>query len=127
MSKRARTLSVLLVAAIVAVVGIFSLVREDGMTPYVDFDQARIAQRGVQILGQIVHDEVRSDTTGLTFRIADTLGDTMLVVYSDKIPANFTSATSVVCIGRYQEGIFQAERILVKCPSKYDSAGQSTR
>ncbi|MDH4223841.1 MAG: cytochrome c maturation protein CcmE [candidate division Zixibacteria bacterium] len=34
-------------------------------------------------------------------------------------PANFEQATSIVVIGMYRDGIFIADQVLVKCPSKY--------
>jgi cytochrome c-type biogenesis protein CcmE len=34
-------------------------------------------------------------------------------------PANFEDAVSIVAIGRYENGVFAAEKLLVKCPSKY--------
>ena len=41
------------------------------------------------------------------------------VAYRDVKPANFEDAVSIVAIGQYQDGTFQAEKLLVKCPSKY--------
>jgi cytochrome c-type biogenesis protein CcmE len=34
-------------------------------------------------------------------------------------PGNFNEATQVVAIGRYRDGVLEAEKLLVKCPSKY--------
>ena len=41
------------------------------------------------------------------------------VSYTDVKPANFEDAVSIVAIGRYDKGVFAAEKLLVKCPSKY--------
>ncbi len=41
------------------------------------------------------------------------------IAYQDVKPANFEDAVSIVAIGRYQAGKFDAEKLLVKCPSKY--------
>jgi cytochrome c-type biogenesis protein CcmE len=41
------------------------------------------------------------------------------VSYTDVKPANFEDAVSIVAIGRYENGVFAAEKLLVKCPSKY--------
>jgi cytochrome c-type biogenesis protein CcmE len=53
----------------------------------------------------------------------------MLVEYSGTKPGNFEQADKVVLIGRYQNGIFSADQLLVKCPSKYQgtSAADSTQ
>lgn len=43
------------------------------------------------------------------------------VVYTRPKPANFEQAVSLVAIGRYDvtKGVFLADDMLVKCPSKY--------
>ena len=41
------------------------------------------------------------------------------VTYTDVKPANFEDAVSIVAIGRYENEKFKAEKLLVKCPSKY--------
>jgi cytochrome c-type biogenesis protein CcmE len=46
------------------------------------------------------------------------------VVYRGIKPANFRDALSIVAIGRYESGALHAEKLLVKCPSKYQ--GQET-
>jgi len=51
----------------------------------------------------------------------------MPVVYHGVIPGNFDQATMVVAIGRYQEGRFLAEQLLVKCPSKYQAEAEKQK
>jgi cytochrome c-type biogenesis protein CcmE len=46
----------------------------------------------------------------------------MAVVYGGIRPANFKDAISIVAIGRYRAGRIDAEKLLVKCPSKYQGA-----
>ena len=46
----------------------------------------------------------------------------MPVVYRGIQPGNFKDAISIVAIGRYQDGRIEAEKLLVKCPSKYQGA-----
>jgi cytochrome c-type biogenesis protein CcmE len=45
----------------------------------------------------------------------------MRVRYHGLKPANFEEAISIVAIGRYDgsEKVFVADKLLVKCPSKY--------
>src|SRR5207245_467585 len=45
--------------------------------------------------------------------------DRVTVVYGQPKPENFDSATNVEAQGRYQDGVFHADSLLVKCPSKY--------
>jgi cytochrome c-type biogenesis protein CcmE len=46
----------------------------------------------------------------------------MAVAYGGVRPANFKDAISIVAIGRYRDGRIEAEKLLVKCPSKYQGA-----
>ena len=43
---------------------------------------------------------------------------------SGVIPGNFDQAVSIVAIGRYQDDHFEAEQLLVKCPSKYQAEAE---
>lgn len=55
-----------------------------------------------------------------SFYMKDEKGNIMKVMYHGTIPNNFESSTSVVCTGKYHEGVFHATDILTKCPSKYE-------
>jgi len=43
----------------------------------------------------------------------------MTIVYPEPKPENFDTATKVEAIGRYENGVFRAQNLLVKCPSRY--------
>jgi cytochrome c-type biogenesis protein CcmE len=49
----------------------------------------------------------------------DDKGKEQLVQYNQPMPADFTRSEKVVVIGRYQNDSFIADKILLKCPSKY--------
>jgi cytochrome c-type biogenesis protein CcmE len=51
----------------------------------------------------------------------------MPVIYRGVIPGNFDQATSIVAIGRYQGDHFEAEQLLVKCPSKYQAEAEKAK
>lgn len=53
------------------------------------------------------------------FWAQDTLGTVRRVRYPDPMPINFEAAQKVVLIGYAQDSLFIAEKILMKCPSKY--------
>lgn len=92
------------------------------MTPYVSFDEARASKRTVQVMGALEKGTSRYDieTKTLHFTLVDEKTRIALpVAYRDVKPANFEEAVSIVAIGRFQNGAFQAEKLLVKCPSKY--------
>lgn len=55
-----------------------------------------------------------------TFYMQDTTGCTSLVNYYDPMPANFKSADRITVQGKYEGNAFVADKILMKCPSKYN-------
>jgi cytochrome c-type biogenesis protein CcmE len=111
-------------------IGVFAIVIFGGLgfwslkktaTPYVDFSRARSMQSNVQVLGKVNHDEAVYDgASGIfSFYISDENGDRLLVSFAGTKPGNFEQAESVVCVGKYADGKFVANNLLVKCPSKY--------
>jgi len=92
------------------------------MTPYVSFTEAKSSGRTVQVMGALQKGSTRYDTEKKTlfFTLVDPqTKDAIPVAYTDVKPANFEDAVSIVAIGRYQNETFTAEKLLVKCPSKY--------
>lgn len=92
------------------------------MTPYVSFDEAERSPRTVQVMGGLEKGSSRYDTSSKTlyFNLVDLESKKVLpVAYRDVKPANFEEAVSIVAIGKYRAGAFHAEKLLVKCPSKY--------
>lgn len=61
------------------------------------------------------------DKGNFTFTLTDDQGNMLPVVYHRVKPANFDQAVGVVAIGHYKDGYLQADQLLVKCPSKYES------
>jgi cytochrome c-type biogenesis protein CcmE len=94
------------------------------LTPYVDFEEAKITDATVQIIGKVVPGESLYDTTTCNFHftLKNPEGDILNVVFEGTKPANFEQATDVVAIGKYQDGKFLANQVLVKCPSKYQGS-----
>ena len=91
------------------------------LTPYVSFDVAMKTAGSVQVMGSLEKGSERYDGARqeLGFSIVDEHGRTLPVIYRGIKPANFRDALSIVAIGRYQGGALRAEKLLVKCPSKY--------
>ena len=94
------------------------------LTPYLSFEEARHAKGVVQVMGGLDKTSDRYDTTTerLSFDLVDEHGGRMPVIYGGIRPANFKDAISIVAIGRYNGGRIEAEKLLVKCPSKYQGA-----
>ena len=90
------------------------------LTPYVSIAEAKSTSSTVQVKGQRADDGTFDTVNNLfTFRLVDDHGEDITVVYDGAKPGNFEQATEVVCVGKYENGSFQANQILVKCPSKY--------
>lgn len=94
---------------------------------YVPLEQARTSTNQVQCIGKIDFNQVEYnvDERRLEFAIydveaVDTVNAPRLPVrYYGVVPGNFDQATSVVVKGKAEDGVFVADQILVKCPSKY--------
>ena len=104
---------------------------KDSMTPYVSYEKARDGNRIVQVAGGLEKGSSSyvSAQESLFFTLKDPKSsETLRVRYKGLKPANFEEAISIVAIGRYEEGAkeFHAEKLLVKCPSKYQGAEVKT-
>jgi len=99
---------------------------------YVSITGAKAATHSVQVIGNIDFDVVNfnTDDSRLEFAIYDaesdepTTAERMDVVYYGVVPGNFDQATSVVLIGKPEDTLFVADKMLVKCPSKYQGEGE---
>ena len=96
----------------------------NSLTPYVTFEQAKKTNGSVQVRGILAEGLVISLDGGkkIRFVLQDENGTTVPVIYSGAKPDNFEEATSIVAIGKYQDDQFLAEKLLVKCPSKYQGS-----
>jgi cytochrome c-type biogenesis protein CcmE len=100
---------------------------KETLTPYVSYQQARDVDRIVQVAGALEAGSSSYDgkEEALFFTLIDPeTKDTMRVRYKGLKPANFEEAISIVAIGRFEDGHqqFEADKLLVKCPSKYQGA-----
>lgn len=94
------------------------------LTPYLSFEDARRSEGIVQVMGGLDKESVRYDGAQgrLIFTLVEETGGRMEVSYRGTRPANFQDAISIVAIGQHAEGRIEAEKLLVKCPSKYQGA-----
>jgi cytochrome c-type biogenesis protein CcmE len=109
------------VVAIVGFVAFGAGAFKSNLTPYVSFQQARATKDAVQVAGKLVlgSDSFEEASSRLMFALQDDHGDVMRIAYKGLKPGNFHDATQVVAIGRFRGGVLEAEKLLVKCPSKY--------
>ncbi len=92
-------------------------------SPYVTVAQARTsAADNLHVAGDIVKESVHQDLANhtLTFDIKDQTGQ-VTVVYTGTPPQNMGEANKVVAEGGMKDGKFVSDKLLVKCPSKYES------
>ena len=90
---------------------------------YMNFAQAGETGSRAHVVGQWVEDQKsRYDPASnqFSFMMKDSEGEIMRVVYNNPKPPNFEDAESVVVEGKMNGDVFEAEHILVKCPSKYN-------
>lgn len=121
---------VLAVAVIIAalVFGAMSFVETN--VEYTDFRDAETSAKKVQVKGTWVQDrETHFDAEAgtFTFTMVDDFGKMEQVVYGGAKPNNFEIADAIVVKGRYRDGVFQAEDILTKCPSKYEGGPEAVQ
>jgi cytochrome c-type biogenesis protein CcmE len=94
---------------------------KSNLTPYVSFEEASRSGKKVQVAGGLVENSTKylDASEELRFDMVDEDGNTMTVHYNGVKPGNFEEAVQIVAVGSFTEGVFHAEQLLVKCPSKY--------
>jgi cytochrome c-type biogenesis protein CcmE len=95
----------------------------EDLTTYTDFGTARQhPQRTYHVVAEwIERNQSYYDAAkdAFWFRAQDSTGHAVWVRYPDPEPVGFATAQRVVLIGQMRDTIFEAEKILMKCPSKY--------
>jgi cytochrome c-type biogenesis protein CcmE len=102
---------------------------------YVSIAEARQTDKTVQVLGSIDFNDVRydADRSRLVFSITDGHdpshpgAERLKIIYQGVVPGNFEQATQVVVRGKMGTEGFMAEKLLVKCPSKYQGADNNSK
>jgi cytochrome c-type biogenesis protein CcmE len=104
---------------------------KSSMTPYVSYQQARQGDRIVQVAGALEKgsSSYAEANESLYFTLKEPkTSENLRVRFQGVKPGNFEDAISIVAIGRYDEKTkeFEAQKLLVKCPSKYQGAEVKT-
>lgn len=75
----------------------------------------------VSVMGNVTSGSVEHYPTNktLTFTLEKN-GASIPVVYEGTVPANFGQGIQVVAKGTYDGEVMRAEKLIVKCPSKYE-------
>ena len=117
----------------VIAIAIFMIISTAGdASSYVTFKEAQeMAKSGrsnsIHVVGELTKDN-NGNITGL-FPSADKLSFSFIMIddnqekqqvfYNEPMPTDFTKSEKVVVIGSYKDDVFVADKILLKCPSKY--------
>ena len=99
---------------------------------YVNFQQAKeLASTGedkkIHVVGTLKKDqddnivgiEKGPDMLSFSFTMVDNNQQEQKVIFNEPMPADFMRSEQVVVVGSYKNDIFLANKILMKCPSKY--------
>ncbi len=124
---------IIAIATIALAIGIIISSAGDA-SMYVSFKEAReLAAEGksskVHVVGRLKKDAQGHivgmqynpvmDPNFFSFVLVDTLQNEQKVVYFQPKPQDFERSEQVVIMGNMQKGQFVADKILLKCPSKY--------
>lgn len=106
---------------------------------YVDFQQAKYlsengAKNSIHVVGtlprtatgEITGIEESADMLSFKFEMIDENGFKQKVLHANPMPTDFTKSEQVVIVGAYNGESFIAEKILLKCPSKYQEDPEFT-
>lgn len=96
----------------------------DAVEPYVGVAAARDSRAKVQVKGVLDRNAPTPHMEGQEFVFVlqdEETGEAMPVRYQGMKPDQFDTAHHIVAIGQYREGAFWADKLLIKCPSKYES------
>ena len=114
---------IFIAALVLLVVAIISL-SDDLFSPYVSFQYAeKHPGKYVQVIGKRAkNSEVIHDASGFYFMLSDNSGNKFTVFHNGTKPQNFEHTEQIVILGKYspQKKLFEADKVLVKCPSKYE-------
>jgi len=87
-----------------------------------------LSERTVRVAGTVVGDTIEwnAQELMLRFKIADASGS-LAVIYHGPRPDMLQDGAETVIEGKYFEGeSFEANNLLLKCPSKYEGAATAT-
>jgi cytochrome c-type biogenesis protein CcmE len=70
--------------------------------------------------GNVEGIEVTEDKLSVSFLMVDNENIEQKIYYNEPMPPDLKRSEQVVVIGSFEEDVFVADKILLKCPSKYE-------
>lgn len=117
-----KTSHIIFIFLIVAIIGIVITTLYNADT-YSDFKTAKASpHKEFQISGTLDKKQgVTEDSVNLifSFYLEDRNNDVEKVIYHGSKPKDFEKITQIIVTGKYSENTFNADKLLLKCPSKY--------
>ena len=128
--KKSHIIGIIIIAAAIMII----MSTAGDASTYVDFGQAKeLAEDGskskVHVVGRLKKDtqghivgmqyDPLIDPNYFSFMLVDTNRVEQKVVYFNPKPQDFERSEQVVITGNMQKDVFVADKILLKCPSKY--------
>jgi cytochrome c-type biogenesis protein CcmE len=120
--KKTHIIAIIVIA--VAIGAILSTVSDS--STYASFNEA-IENPGDEyhVVGQLNKEaemiyNPEEDANLFIFSMIDNNGDEQRVHFAGSKPQDFERSEQVVLVGKYEDETFQASKILMKCPSKYN-------
>ena len=124
--KKLHILAIIVIAVAIGVI----FVSLKNTSTYADFAEALAnPDKEYHVVGKLdktqpqVYDP-RVNPDEFLFTMVDNKGLAKQVVLHKSKPQDFDKSEQIVLIGKMAEGNFHANEILMKCPSKYNEAGQ---
>lgn len=114
---------VIALVMILVSIGIFISASADVST-YATFESATLSQSRVKIAGTLNKNKSMEydptvDADRFMFHMLDSEGISNQVILQKPKPQDFERSEQIVLTGAMKEGVFVADEILMKCPSKY--------
>jgi len=126
--KKTHIAAIILIAASIALI----IATTGSASNYVSFDEAqKLAADGnkgsIHVVGELKKDsdgniigiEKSQDLLSFSFLLLDANHREQKVYSNEPMPPDFLKSEKVVVVGNFDHGDFVAEKILLKCPSKY--------
>ncbi|MEQ8554241.1 MAG: cytochrome c maturation protein CcmE [Cyclobacteriaceae bacterium] len=73
--------------------------------------------------GEVIGIQPSPDMLSFKFEMVDENNEKQVVYHANPMPTDFLRSEQVVVVGSYKNDKFVAEKILLKCPSKYQEEG----
>lgn len=121
--------TILIILVVVASFGFMMYSMTSNSSEYANFAVAKQKKKEVHIAGEwVMRDKAEYDPVKnpnlFIFYLKDEKGETAKVIFKDSKPVGFEESQKVVVIGKWQGEVFEASKIMMKCPSKYNDGAK---